>query len=87
MKKKTQLRPAVLLVPSAIFIVVIILSLVIGQPFTDTLTKGFEILQYNLGWVVSLTMLLFVAFVAVVIFHPIGKIKLGGPNAKPKMSY
>ena len=86
-KKKTQLRPAVLLVPSAIFIVVIILSLVIGQPFTDTLTKGFEILQYNLGWVVSLTMLLFVAFVAVVIFHPIGKIKLGGPNAKPKMSY
>ena len=87
MKKKTQLRPAVLLVPSAIFIVVIILSLVIGQPFTDTLTKGFEVLQYNLGWVVSLTMLLFVAFVAVVIFHPIGKIKLGGPNAKPKMSY
>lgn len=43
-KKKTQLRPAVLLVPSAIFIVVIILSLAIGQPFTDTLTKGFEVL-------------------------------------------
>ena len=59
MKKKTQLRPAVLLVPSAIFIVVIILSLAIGQPFTDTLTKGFEVLQYNLGWVVSLTMLLY----------------------------
>lgn len=46
-----------------------------------------EALAQALGWFVSLTMLAFVIFMLVVIFHPMGNIRLGGPNAKPKMNY
>jgi choline-glycine betaine transporter len=41
----------------------------------------------KLGWFVNLVMLFFVAICIILLFHPIGKIKLGGPNAKPKFSY
>lgn len=87
MKQKTGLRPAVLLVPSLIFLGVILLGFAFGDAFIATLTAAFESVMYNLGWLVSLTMLVFVIFVLVVIFHPIGNIRLGGPNAKPKMTY
>lgn len=87
MKKKVELRPAVLLVPSIIFIAVIIIGFINSEGFIATLTAGFEKVMYGMGWLVSLTMLVFIIFVLVVIFHPIGNIRLGGPNAKPKMSY
>ena len=87
MKKKVELRPAVLLVPTIIFLVVIAASIVWGDVFIAALTEAFEVLMYDIGWLVSLIMLLFIVFCLVVIFHPIGKIRLGGPNAKPKMTY
>lgn len=84
---KNKLRWPVLLVPSIIFIIVIIAGFVNEQGFIATLTMAFEHLMESMGWLVSLTMLAFVIFMIVVIFHPIGRIRLGGPNAKPKMSY
>lgn len=87
MEKKGKLRWPVLLVPSMIFLVVIIIGFIDEEGFITTLTAGFEKLMESLGWLVSLTMLAFVIFMVVVIFHPIGNIRLGGPNAKPKMSY
>lgn len=87
MKDKVKIRAAVLLVPTLIFIVVIILGITQGDIFISTLTGAFEIMMQNFGWVVSITMLLFIIFCLVVMFGPLGKIKLGGPNAKPKMTY
>lgn len=84
---KQKIRWPVLLIPSLIFLVVIIAGFVDEEGFIATLTSAFESLMESLGWLVSLTMLMFVVFAAVVLFHPIGKIRLGGPNAKPKMSY
>ncbi|MGL6201794.1 MAG: BCCT family transporter [Lachnospiraceae bacterium] len=85
--KLSKLRLPVILFPGGIFIATIILGYIDSEGFISTLTGVFETMMYNLGWLVSLAMLLFIAFVIIVIFHPIGKIKLGGPNAKPKMSY
>lgn len=87
MKNRVELRPAVLLVPTIIFLAVIIASILWGDVFIDALTAAFETLMYDIGWFVSLIMLLFMVFCLVVIFHPIGRIRLGGPNAKPKMTY
>ncbi len=87
MNQKLQLRYPVLFVPTLIFVVVIVFGIIFEEKFAKTLSSLFESLMWNFGWIVSLTMLLFVAFMLVVIFHPIGNIRLGGPNAKPKMTY
>ena len=87
MKEPLKLRYSVLLVPFIIYLVVIVLGLTYNETFIPTLSKAFESLMWNGGWLVSITMLIFVIFMVVVIFHPMGDIKLGGPNAKPKMTY
>ncbi len=87
MKNKVKVRYAVLLVPTLIFAVVLILGILDGNAFIAALTSTFELVMQKLGWVVSITMLLFIIFCLVVLLGPMGKIKLGGPNAKPKMSY
>lgn len=44
-------------------------------------------LMSGLGWAVALVMLLMVILCVAIMVTPLGKIKLGGPNAKPKFSY
>ena len=87
MKPKYALRAPIILIPGVIFIFLVVIGFVDSAGFIATLTKAFEVMMYNMGWFVSLAMLFFILFVAVVIFHPVGRIRLGGPNAKPKMSY
>lgn len=87
MKNKVKVRYAVVLVPTLIFAVVLILGILDGNAFIAALTSAFELVMHKMGWVVSITMLLFIIFCLVVLFGPMGKIRLGGPNAKPKMSY
>lgn len=87
MKDKVKLRPAVLLVPTAIFAVVLAFGIVDGNAFISALTGAFQLMMEKFGWAVSITMLLFIVFCIVVLVGPMGKIRLGGPNAKPKMTY
>lgn len=87
MKEKSKIRYSVLLIPTIIFVVVIMFGVLDGAAFIQALTGAFQTMMETFGWVVSLTMLLFIVFCIVVMFGPLGKIKLGGPNAKPKMSY
>lgn len=82
-----KLRWPVLLIPSGIFAAVIIAGIINGDAFITTLKAAFEALMENMGWLVSLTMLAFVIFMIVLIVTPMGNIRLGGPNAKPKMNY
>lgn len=44
-------------------------------------------LMSGLGWAVALVMLFMVILCIIVMVTPLGKIRLGGPNAKPKFSY
>ena len=84
---KAKIRPGVVLIPSLIFTIVIIAGLIDEKTFVAVLTQGFEGLMRNCGWMVSLGMCVFIVFLLVILFHPMGNIRLGGPNAKPKMSY
>lgn len=78
------IRPAVILVPVLIFVTMIILGVVYPQSFIQTLSLLFKQLMINYGWMVSAGTLLFVMFMLVILIHPIGKVKLGGPDAKPE---
>ena len=82
-----NLRMSVILIPGLIFISVITLGFYFGDYFIATLNTAFEWLMWNAGWMLSIGMLLFVGFMVVLLFHPIGKIKLGGQKAKPNMTY
>ncbi|MCL1995162.1 MAG: BCCT family transporter [Defluviitaleaceae bacterium] len=85
--EKKKIYWGVLLVPSIIFITVIIIGIIDEETLVTRSTMLFESLMWNFGWLVSLTMLIFVAFVLVIIFHPIGKTRLGGNRAKPTLTY
>lgn len=44
-------------------------------------------LMWGTGWIASLVCLFMVIMCVVIMVTPLGKIRLGGPNAKPKFSY
>lgn len=83
---KRGIRPAVILVPVVIFVTMIVLGIVNPTTFLGMLNSVFSSLMINCGWLVSLGTLLFVVFMLVILFHPIGKIRLGGKDAKPEYS-
>lgn len=83
-KKSYKLRLTVMAVPTVIFAALIIIGAVNNDAFVSALWTIFIWLMENLGWAVELGCLGFVVFLAVLWLHPIGKIKFGGPNAKPK---
>lgn len=87
MSKKYSLRKPVVFIPATIFILLLILGFNDPDSFINTLNHYFEKMMVNLGWFVSLSVLFFIIISGIVIFTPIGKIRLGGPNAQPKMSY
>ena len=44
-------------------------------------------LMWGVGWVSSMVCLFMVIMCVVIMVTPLGRIKLGGPNAQPKFSY
>lgn len=83
---KRGLRPGVILTTLIIFGTLIAIGIVNGNNFIAMLNTVFVSLMINGGWLISLGTLAFVIFLIVIFFHPIGKIKLGGKDAKPEYS-
>lgn len=87
-REKVRIKPVVMSVTVVMFVVVLILTLVDAQGFYYVLNNVvMNTLMSDVGWAVSLVMLFMVLFCIAVMVTPLGKIKLGGPNAKPKFSY
>lgn len=86
-KSKPALRPLIILLPGLLFVVMLVFVIIDATAFYDALNSFFIGMMTNLGWAVSLIMLFFVAVCLVILFSPLGKIRLGGPNAKPKFTY
>lgn len=80
------IRPAVLVVPIAIFLVMIVGGIANGENFIATLKTAFIALMVNGSWLVSLGVLAFVAFMVFIMVHPVGNIRLGGGSSKPEYS-
>lgn len=80
------IRPAVILIPVIIFITLIAIGIVDSGTFITMLNAFFTSLMVNGSWLVSIGTLGFVIFMALILFHPIGKVKLGGKDAQPEYS-
>lgn len=81
---KRGLRPGVILTTLIIFGTLIGIGTVNGDSFIAILNSLFVSLMINGGWLISLGTLSFIIFLLIVLFHPIGKVKLGGKDAKPE---
>lgn len=84
---KRGIRPGVILTTLLIFGTLIGIGTVNGEAFISMLNTLFVNLMINGGWLISIGTLGFVIFLLIILFHPIGKVKLGGKDAKPEYSY
>lgn len=89
-KKKDRgytLRPPVILFTVILFVALLICIAVNAKQFYAILNNLImNNAMWSLGWCLSIICLAMVIFCIVCCFSPIGKIKLGGPNAKPKFT-
>ncbi len=83
---KRGLRPGVILTSLLILGTLLGIGAVNGKTFITMLNSFFVSLMINGGWLISLSTLGFIVFLLVIFFHPIGKVKLGGKDAKPEYS-
>ena len=83
---KRGLRPGVILTSLLILGTLLGVGTVSGKNFIAMLNSFFVTLMINGGWLISLGTLFFIVFLLVILFHPIGRVKLGGKDAKPEFS-
>lgn len=79
------IRPAVLVVPIAVFLVMIMCGVASGENFIAALKTAFTALMVNGSWLVSLGVLAFVVFMVFVMVHPVGNIRLGGRGGQARV--
>ena len=85
---KVRIRPVVMSVTVILFVAMLAMILINAEGFYYVLEKlVMNTLMSSVGWFVSLVMLFMVILCVLVMVTPLGKIRLGGPNAKPKFSY
>ena len=85
---KGKARWSVMSVTIVLFALMLVAFVVNAEAFYDILNKlVMNNLMWGLGWFTSIVCLIMVVLCVVVMITPIGKIKLGGPNAKPKFTY
>lgn len=82
MLKKLRMVPVA--IPLVIMGAIIILSFISGEQFITIMKNFFVGLMSGFGWIVLLVVLAMVIFLIILFVHPIGSIKFGGPDAKPK---
>ena len=86
--KKGKVRWPVMSVTIVLFVAMLIAIVVNAEAFYDILNNlVMNNLMWGLGWFVSLVCLFMVVICVIFLVTPLGKIKLGGPNAKPKLKY
>ena len=83
-----KFRPVVMSVTVVLFVAMLAAIVANAELFYDVLNNlVMNNMMWGLGWATSLIMLTMIIILVVIMFTPLGKIRLGGPNAKPKFSY
>jgi len=87
MKEKVKIKWSVISVTLVLFVAMLAAILINAEAFYDVLYNlVMNNAMWGLGWFSSLVCLAMVIFCVVVMVTPLGKVKLGGPNAKPKFT-
>ena len=84
---KNEIRPIVMSVTVVLFIALLAAIVINADAFYDFLYNAvMNNAMWGLGWFSSVVCLVMVIFCVVVMVTPLGKVKLGGPNEKPKFT-
>ena len=87
MKEKVKVKWSVMSVTVVLFVLMLAAILINAEKFYDVLYNlVMNNAMWGLGWFSSLVCLAMVIFCVVVMVTPLGKVKLGGPNAKPQFT-
>ena len=84
--KDYKVRWNVIVIPVVLFLIVLIAGIAIPDVFNTVINKGVMLIMKDIGWFVSLSTLFLVGFCLIITLLPMGKIKFGGPKAKPNLS-
>lgn len=85
---KGKVRWSIMSVTIVLFALMLLAIITNAETFYNILNNlVMNNLMWGLGWFTSIVCLLMVIICVVILITPIGKIKLGGPNAKPKFTY
>ena len=81
-----KIRPWVFFPPFVLLVLTIILNFVDQESFVAITTAAKDFMVGDMGWVFSLTGVVCAGTIAFAYFSPLGKIRLGGPDAKPVLN-
>ncbi|MCP4312339.1 MAG: BCCT family transporter, partial [Bacteroidetes bacterium] len=81
-----KIKPIVFLPPFLLLLAVIVLNFTNEQAFTSVLTNAYGWVIDTTGWLVVLLAFLMLVICVVVYFSPLGRIIIGGPDAKPLLT-
>ncbi|WP_461207844.1 BCCT family transporter [Clostridium sp. DL1XJH146] len=82
-EKKSVIRPVVFFPAFILLVVAIILNFANYEAFLAVTTAAKDFMTVQCGWMFSLAGVFSVLLVIAAYFSPLGKVKLGGPDAKP----
>lgn len=82
-----NVRLSVILTPLIIFGALVIIGFIDSEAFIATLTDWFLILMVDVGWIIPFMVTAFIIMLLTLLFHPIGRIRVGGEKARPTMTY
>jgi len=85
-KKYFDIHAPVFYPSSVIIVLFIALTLIIGKPMEDIFAQTTEGITNNAGWLLVMAVNIFLAVSLYFAFSKMGKIRLGGQNAKPDFS-
>ena len=84
--KKFELRKYVIAIGTIPLGIVFLLGVIFPESFNDVMGNIVNKLCENLGWLINLGTIFSIFFTLYFLVSKYGKIKLGGPNAKPEFS-
>lgn len=79
----SQLRPFVFFPAFILLVLTIVISFVNYDAFLNMTTAAKDFMVVDMGWMFSITGIMSVIVMILVYFSPIGKVRLGGKDAKP----
>ena len=82
-----KLRKAVFFPPWLLLIAMVVISLVNGEAFLAGLNAVTSWILKNFSWLFNSVTVMCVVTVIVVYFSPLGKVRIGGSKAHPKMKF
>ncbi len=82
---KKNIRPWVFWPPAILMGIIMLVSLVNEEAFATMMTTLYYLVADKFGWLFMIAVFSMTIFLAIVLFSPMGRIRMGGKNARPQI--